>query len=98
MTRSNLIHRMARRFPQLAVVDAELAVKTILDAMSSQLEQHDRIEIRGFGSFTVHIRPPRMGRNPKTGKQVAVPTKAAPHFKAGAELKERVNQPPHLDK
>lgn len=91
MTRSELIHHLARRFPQLALVDAELAVKTILDVMSSQLELHRRIEIRGFGSFSVHIRPPRMGRNPKTGKQVAVPAKAAPHFKAGVELKSRVN-------
>lgn len=97
MTRSELIHRLSKRFPQLAHVDAELAVKTILDVMSSQLEQHGRIEIRGFGSFSVHMRPPRKGRNPKTGVSVAVPAKAAPHFKAGVELKARVNQPPHPD-
>lgn len=98
MTRSELIRRLADRFPQFNQADAEAAVKTILDAMSDALIEHGRIEIRGFGSFSISVRPPRIGRNPKTGESVAVPEKAAPHFKAGMELKERVNNPPKKPK
>jgi integration host factor subunit beta len=92
MTKSELIEILAARHNQLAPKDAELAVKTMLDAMSSTLSQGDRIEIRGFGSFGLNYRPPRTGRNPKTGEKVLVPKKYVPHFKAGKELRERVDE------
>ncbi|MCX7628254.1 MAG: integration host factor subunit beta [Methylophilaceae bacterium] len=91
MTKSELIARLAARFPQLVVKDAELSVKAILDAMAAKLAAGDRIEIRGFGSFSLNYRPPRIGRNPKTGAKVHVPEKYVPHFKAGKELRERVD-------
>jgi integration host factor subunit beta len=83
MTKSELIARLAARYPQLVSKDAELAVKMILDAMSKSLTQGQRIEIRGFGSFGLNYRPPRVGRNPKSGDKVRVPAKYVPHFKAG---------------
>jgi len=92
MTKSELIARLAERFPQLVAKDADLSVKMILDAMSEALAKGDRIEIRGFGSFSLNYRPPRVGRNPKTGDKVEVPAKHVPHFKAGKELRERVDQ------
>ena len=92
MTKSELIARLAERFPQLVAKDADLSVKMILDAMSDALAKGDRIEIRGFGSFSLNYRPPRTGRNPKTGEKVQVPAKYVPHFKAGKELRERVDQ------
>ena len=85
MTKSELIDRLAAQFPQLVAKDAELAVKMILDAKG------ERIEIRGFGSFGLNHRPPRTGRNPKSGEKVHVPEKRVPHFKAGKELRERVD-------
>ena len=91
MTRSDLIARLAERHPQLLGKDAELAVKVILDSMSSTLSTGGRIEIRGFGSFALNYRPPRLGRNPKSGDKVQVPAKYVPHFKAGKELRERVD-------
>ena len=91
MTKSDLIARLAERFPQLVAKDADFAVKMILDAMSEALANGDRIEIRGFGSFSLNYRPPRVGRNPKTGDKVSVPEKWVPHFKAGKELRERVD-------
>ena len=91
MTKSELIAKLAQRYPQLVAKDAELAVKTILDAMAKSLSQGQRIEIRGFGSFDLNYRPPRVGRNPKSGMKVAVPEKFGPHFKAGKELRERVD-------
>lgn len=91
MTKSELISRLAAHFPQLVASDAELAVKMILDAMSRSLAQGQRIEIRGFGSFGLNYRPPRIGRNPKSGDKVQVPAKYVPHFKAGKELRERVD-------
>ena len=93
MTRSDLILKLAERFPQLLGKDAELAVKVILDSMATTLTSGDRIEIRGFGSFALNYRPPRMGRNPKSGDKVQVPAKYVPHFKAGKELRERVDYP-----
>lgn len=90
MNRSDLINRLAELHPQLLAKDAELAVKTILDAMSGTLARGGRIEVRGFGSFGINYRPPRQGRNPKNGDQVQVPAKYVPHFKAGNELRERV--------
>lgn len=91
MTKSELIARLAARYPQLVAKDAELAVRTILETMSESLAQGQRIEIRGFGSFCLNYRPPRVGRNPKTGDKVTVPEKYVPHFKAGKELRERVD-------
>mgnify|MGYP003332069400 CR=1 FL=1 len=92
MTRSDLVNRLAQRFSQLTQRDTEFAVKTMLDAMSDALARGDRIEIRGFGSFALNYRPPRVGRNPKSGEKVQVPAKYVPHFKAGKELRERVAQ------
>ena len=92
MTKSELIARLAERFPQLVAKDADFAVKMILDAMSDALVRGHRNEIRGFGSFALNYRPPRTGRNPKSGEKVSVPSKWVPHFKAGKELRERVDQ------
>ena len=91
MTKSELIDRLAERFPQLVAKDADYAVKMILDALTAALVRSDRIEIRGFGSFALNYRPPRVGRNPKSGDKVQVPEKYVPHFKAGKELRERVD-------
>ena len=91
MTESELIAQLAERFPQLVAKDADYAVKMILDAMTDALARGDRIEIRGFGSFALNYRPPRTGRNPKSGEKVLVPEKYVPHFKAGKELRERVD-------
>jgi integration host factor subunit beta len=92
MTKSDLIARLAERFPQLVAKDADFAVKMILDALSEALVKGDRIEIRGFGSFSLNYRPPRVGRNPKSGDKVSVPEKWVPHFKAGKDLRERVDR------
>ena len=78
-------------FSQLVAKDADYAVKMIIDAMTEALATGDRIEIRGFGSFALNYRPPRVGRNPKSGEKVHVPEKYVPHFKAGKELRERVD-------
>ena len=94
MTKSELIGRLAERYPQLVLKDAEFAVKTILDAMARTLADGHRIEIRGFGSFALSHRPPRIGRNPKSGEKVLVPGKRVPHFKPGKELRERVDAGP----
>lgn len=91
MTKSELIDRLTSQFPQLLAKDAELAVKMILDAMTESLARGERIEIRGFGSFALSYRPPRVGRNPKSGEKVHVAEKYVPHFKAGKELRERVD-------
>ncbi|MBA4743154.1 MAG: integration host factor subunit beta [Azoarcus sp.] len=91
MTKSELIAKLAGRFPQLVAKDADCAVKMMLDAMTDALSRGDRIEIRGFGSFALNYRPPRVGRNPKSGERVQVPQKYVPHFKAGKELRERVD-------
>lgn len=92
MTRSDLIARLSELHPQLLTKDAELSVKVILDALSLTLSRGGRVEIRGFGSFGLNYRPPRLGRNPKTGDKVKVPAKYVPHFKAGKDLRERVCQ------
>ena len=98
MTRSELIARLAERYPQLVAKDAEFAVRTILEAMAHTLADGHRIEIRGFGSFALSHRPPRVGRNPKSGEKVMVPGKRVPHFKPGKELRERVDAGLHGDK
>jgi integration host factor subunit beta len=91
MTRSELVAQLAARFPQLVAKDADYAVKMILDAMADALARGNRIEIRGFGSFSLNYRPPRVSRNPKSGEKVHVPEKYVPHFKAGKELRARVD-------
>jgi integration host factor subunit beta len=91
MTKSELIALLAERYPQLVAKDADYAVKTIIDAMTAALAGGQRIEIRGFGSFGLNSRPPRIGRNPKSGEKVMVPEKRVPHFKPGKDLRERVD-------
>jgi integration host factor subunit beta len=91
MTKSELIEVLARKQNQLAYKDVEQAVKSLIEQMSEALSSGERIEIRGFGSFSLHFRPPRVGRNPKTGSAVSLPGKYVPHFKPGKELRERVN-------
>lgn len=92
MTKSELIEKLAARFPQLVVKDSDLSVKMVLDAMVAALSRGDRIEIRDFGSFDLSYKKPRIGRNPKTGDKVEVPAKYVPHFKAGKALRGRVDQ------
>ncbi|TSA20756.1 MAG: integration host factor subunit beta [Betaproteobacteria bacterium] len=91
MTKSELIDRLSARHPQLQAADGELAVKTLLDTMVGTLMLGRRIEIRGFGSFSLSWRPPRLGRNPKNGEKVSVAGKFVPHFKAGKELRDCVD-------
>ena len=91
MTKSELIETIAARQAQLSSKDVELAVKTILEHMSQSLADGERIEIRGFGSFSLHYREPRRGRNPKTCDAVELTGKYVPHYKPGKELRERVN-------
>ena len=91
MTKSELIEILSRRQPHLKADDVDLAVKSLLEMMGGALAHGERIEIRGFGSFSLHYRPPRLGRNPKTGDSVALPAKHVPHFKPGKELRERVS-------
>ncbi len=91
MTKSELIESLVRKQSQLGYRDVELAVKTMLEHMGQTLATGERIEIRGFGSFSLHYRPPRVGRNPKSGDPVSLPAKYVPHFKPGKELRERVN-------
>jgi len=92
MTKSELIDFIAAKQSQLSVKDVELAVKTIIEQMAETLASGERIEIRGFGSFSLHYRAPRIGRNPKTGESVGLAGKHVPHFKPGKELRDRVNQ------
>ena len=92
MTRSELIANLAARFNSLTTTDAEASVKLLLDAISGTLAKGNRVEIRGFGSFALNTRPARVGRNPKTGEKVEVPAKTVPHFKAGKELRDRVDR------
>ena len=91
MTKSQLIEKLVDKNPQLSVRDVELVVKSLIDQMSESLSNGDRIEIRGFGSFSLHYRAPRVGRNPKTGESVTLTGKHVPHFKPGKELRERAN-------
>lgn len=92
LTKSDLIEILARNQSHLAIKDVELAVKGLLEKMSQELASGQRIEIRGFGSFSLHFREARIGRNPKSGDAVALHGKHVPHFKPGKELRERVNQ------
>ena len=92
MTKSELIARLAERFPQLVAKDADLSVKMILDAMTEALAKGDRIEIRGFGSFSLNYRPPRTGRNPSTGESIRIPGTKKPKFVPGTSFKELINE------
>ena len=98
MTKSELIERMTDSQEQLLVKDVELAVKSMLEHMSQVLASGERIEVRGFGSFSLHYREPRMGRNPKTGEVVELKGKYVPHFKPGKEMRDRVNESIHQEK
>jgi integration host factor subunit beta len=91
MTKSELIDAIAELQDQLSVKDVELAVKLLIEYMSDALADGERIEIRGFGSFSLHYRAPRLGRNPKTGDSVELAGKYVPHFKPGKEMRDRVN-------
>lgn len=91
MTKSELIERLSRRFPDLKTADTEASVTAILGRITTTLDVGDRVEIRGFGSFDVSERPPRAGRKPKTGERVAVPARRVAHYKAGKDLREAVN-------
>ena len=91
MNKSDLIESLSKRLPNLAMRDVEVIVNTIFDSMTSELQRGGRIEIRGFGSFEVRTRKPRVGRNPKTGATVQVGERRVPFFKVGKELRERVN-------
>ncbi len=90
MTKSELIERLSQKQNYLSPKDVEFAVKSLIEEMAQTLAQGSRIEVRGFGSFSLHFRPPRMGRNPKTGDAVPLAGKYVPHFKPGKELRERV--------
>ena len=91
MTKSELIERLSQEQPHLPPRDVEFSVNAVLDHMRRALVAGDRIEIRGFGSFSLHYRPGRVGRNPKTGTAVSLPAKYVPHFKPGKELRERID-------
>ena len=92
MLKSELIERLAFETKDISENDIEMVIKTIFETMSHALAQHRRIEIRGFGSFSLHYRAPRVGRNPKTGQSVSLDGKFVPHFKPGKELRDRVNE------
>ena len=92
MTKSELIDRLAARMGHLTHRDVELAVRSMLELMSTRLAEGDRIEVRGFGSFSLRFRPSRMGRNPRTGEAVALPDKHVVHFKPGRALRARVDR------
>ncbi|RLA43219.1 MAG: integration host factor subunit beta [Gammaproteobacteria bacterium] len=95
MTKSELIDKIARLQDQLPPKDVESAVKMIMEEMTQTLVNNGRIEIRGFGSFSLHYREARQGRNPKTGEKVELPGKYVPYFKPGKELRDRVNNGMH---
>jgi len=92
MTKSELIEKLADKMRQIPAKDVETSIKVILEQMALTLQKGERIEIRGFGSFSLHYRAPRIGRNPKTGETVKLEGKHVPHFKPGKELRERVNE------
>lgn len=92
MTKSELIERLTWQQTHLPHKDVELAVRLIIEEISDALMREQRVEIRGFGSFSLHYRPSRVGRNPKTGDPVSIPAKYVPHFKPGKELRVRVNK------
>jgi len=92
MTKSELIEQLAMRKPELSIKQVESAVKLLLDQITESLATGGRVEVRGFGSFSLHYREPRQGRNPKTGDSVQLDGKYVPHFKPGKELRDQVNE------
>jgi len=92
LNKSDLVEMLAKKLPNLATRDVEVIVNTVFDSMTDALKKSERIEIRGFGSFEVRTRKPRIGRNPKTGQAVEVGERLVPFFKVGKELRERVNK------
>ncbi len=93
MTRSELIASLAEENPHLTIADVERIVGALFDEMPAALSRGERVELRGFGAFTVKQRQARAGRNPRTGEAVEVAQKCVPFFKAGKELRERINKP-----
>lgn len=91
MTKSDLIESLAEHQAHMTQRDVEMAVKLLLESIVTELSEEGRVEIRGFGSFSVHHRPARRGRNPKTGEAVDIPAKKMPHFKPGKELRQRAD-------
>ena len=91
MTKSDLIKRLAEANPHLFLRDVERIVSTVFEEVTQALVRGDRVELRGFGAFSVRQRGSRVGRNPRTGDEVEVPDKAVPYFKTGKELRERLN-------
>jgi integration host factor subunit beta len=91
VTRAELIAEIAASNPQLRQEDAELIVATVFDQITAVLARGERVELRGFGAFTVKQRPARIGRNPRTGVTVQVDEKTVPYFKAGKEMRDRLN-------
>ena len=97
ITKSDLIEKISTKIPQLSSKDVELSVKTLIDKVIDSLAKGDRTEVRGFGSFSVHYRNPRIGRNPKTGDSVSLPGKNAAHFKPGKVLRSKINNLHDID-
>ena len=93
MTKSELIAALVERHPHLQTADVDMATRHVLAQLTETLARGERIEVRGFGTFVVRFRPPRMGRNPRTGTAVALRARYAAHFKPGMELRQRVNRP-----
>lgn len=91
MIKSELVAKLAENHPNLLHKDAERIVSTIFDEIALALSRGDRVELRGFGAFSVKVRPSRTGRNPRTGEPVPVDEKRVPYFKTGKELRERLN-------
>jgi integration host factor subunit beta len=92
VVKSELIHALSEKLPELQQRDVELALNCMLNQMADALVEGERIEVRGFGSFDLHCRPPRIARNPKTGEAVNLPAKVVVHFKPGKEMRGRVNE------
>lgn len=97
MNKSDLIENLTRKLNHFSRDDIEQSVKNILELMSQSLSNGERIELRGFGSFTLHHRPARIGRNPKTGEAIPLPARFIPHFKPSVELRKRVNEGMHQE-
>jgi len=91
VVKSKLVRALYEKLPELQVKDVELALNCILEQLANAIVRGERVEIRGFGSFNLHHRPPRLARNPKTGEAINLPAKVALHFKPGKEMRDRVN-------
>jgi len=91
VVKSELVHALSEKLPELQKKDVELALSCLLGQLTNAIVKGERIEIRGFGSFNLHHRPPRIARNPKTGEAINLPAKVALHFKPGKEMRDRVN-------